>query len=124
MNEKKQIQPTERELEILQILWEKGSATVREIFEDLKDLRNSGYTTTLKTMQIMTEKGLLERDTSSRTHVYTALQSRKKTQKHLINKMINELFSGSVSHMVLATMDNRKLTRHEIKIIKKYLKKN
>ena len=66
MSIKNQMQPTESELQILQVLWDKGYSTVREVYEVLKEWRNTGYTTTLKTMQIMTEKGLVRRDTSSR----------------------------------------------------------
>ncbi len=118
------VHPTERELEILQVLWKKGSATVREVFEVLKEKRNTGYTTSLKTMQIMTEKGLLERDTSGRSHVYTPLFSHKKAQKYFINKMLNILFGDSASQMIIGILVNYKLSRKERKEINKYLKKN
>ena len=77
----KQIKPTEGELEILQVLWEKENATVREVHEALSETKECGYTTTLKLMQIMFEKGLVLRDDSSRTHIYRANVSREKTQK-------------------------------------------
>ncbi len=118
----KKIQPTESELEILQILWEKGSATVREVYEILEQVRDIGYTTTLKTMQIMTEKGLLERDTSSRTHIYSPLISREKTQKQFLNKMIDGLFNGSASRMVMGALDQEKLTQDDLQEIREYLK--
>ena len=76
------IKPTESELEILQVLWDKGTASVREVHEELSKTKDAGYTTTLKLMQIMHEKELLKRDTSSKTHVYKAAVSQEKTQVH------------------------------------------
>src|ERR1044071_9337886 len=96
----KYVKPTESELEILQILWTKGVATVREVHEDLARLKDVGYTTTLKLMQIMHEKGLVKRDDSIRTHIYQAAVSREKTQKHLLGKMIDTLFGGSPGELV------------------------
>lgn len=95
MSNPKYIKPTESELEILQILWEKGLATVREVHEELAKTKDAGYTTTLKLMQIMNEKGLVRRDDSMRTHIYQAAVNKEKTQKHLLNKMIDSLFGGS-----------------------------
>src|SRR5678815_5309150 len=89
------IKPTESELEILQVLWKKGLATVREVHEELAALKDAGYTTTLKLMQIMNEKGLVKRDDSMRTHIYQAAVNKEKTQKHLLSKMIDSLFGGS-----------------------------
>jgi predicted transcriptional regulator len=88
MSNIKTIKPTESELEILQTLWTKGLATVREVHEDLARTKDVGYTTTLKLMQIMHEKGLVKRDDSMRTHVYQAAVNKEKTQKHLLSKMI------------------------------------
>ena len=87
----KYIKPTESELEILQILWNRGIATVREVHEELSKTKDAGYTTTLKLMQIMHEKGIVKRDESLRTHVYQAAVNREKTQKHLLDKMIESL---------------------------------
>ena len=100
----KQIKPTESELEILQVLWDKGQATVREVHEELAAFKDSGYTTTLKLMQIMHEKGLVKRDESMRTHIYQAAVNREKTQKHLLNKMIDSLFGGSSTQLVLQAL--------------------
>ena len=86
MSTSKLIKPTESELEILQLLWSKGLATVREVQEDLAQTKDVGYTTTLKLMQIMNEKGLVKRDDSMRTHVYQAAVNKEKTQKHLLGK--------------------------------------
>lgn len=95
----KLIKPTESELEILQILWEKGVATVREVHERLAVTKDVGYTTTLKLMQIMNEKGIVKRDDSMRTHIYQAAVNKEKTQKHLLNKMISTLFGGSSTQL-------------------------
>ena len=100
----KYIKPTESELEILQILWEKGLATVREVHEQLAKTKDAGYTTTLKLMQIMHDKGLVKRDESMRTHVYQAAVNKEKTQKHLLNKMIDSLFGGSSTQLVLQAL--------------------
>ena len=122
MNSEKKIQPTESELEILQVLWEKGEATVREVHEILETTRDIGYTTTLKTMQIMTDKGLLGRDTSTRTHIYSPLVSRERTQKQFLNKMINGLFKGSASSLVLGALDGDRLSSEELQEIREFLR--
>src|SRR4051812_20098341 len=100
----KYVKPTESELEILQVLWIKGQATVREVHEELIKGKDIGYTTTLKLMQIMHEKGLVKRDESMRTHVYQAAVNREKTQKHLLDKMIDSLFGGSSTQLVLQAL--------------------
>ena len=100
----KYVKPTESELEILSILWEKDSATVREVHEELAKTKDAGYTTTLKLMQIMHEKGLVKRDESMRTHIYQPAVNREKTQKHLLNKMIDSLFGGSSTQLVLQAL--------------------
>src|SRR5438045_9794366 len=97
----KYIKPTESELEILQVLWEKGTASVREVHEELAKSKDVGYTTTLKLMQIMHEKGLVRRDESMRTHIYQAAVNKEKTQKHLLNKMIDSLFGESSTQLDL-----------------------
>ena len=98
MSNTKTIKPTESELEILQTLWIKGLATVREVHEDLAKTKDVGYTTTLKLMQIMHEKGLVKRDDSMRTHVYQAAVNKEKTQKHMLSKMIDNLTSNPTRH--------------------------
>ena len=95
----KYIKPTESELEILQILWAKGLAQTKDV----------GYTTTLKLMQIMHEKGLVKRDESMRTHVYQEAVNKEKTQKHLLGKMIDNLFGGSSTQLVLQALGNGEL---------------
>jgi len=121
MSDLKKYQPTESELEILQILWEKGSATVREVHDIMENRKETGYTTTLKLMQIMTEKELLERETGTRTHVYLPLVSREKTQERFLNKMLNGLFKGAESRLVMGALVNKQLTPDEVKQIREYL---
>lgn len=118
----KYIKPTESELEILQILWEKGLATVREVHEELSKTKEAGYTTTLKLMQIMNEKGLVRRDDSMRTHVYQAAVNKERTQKHLLNKMIDSLFGGSPTQLVIQALgNNHKASPEEIEKIQRLL---
>lgn len=113
----KAIKPTESELEILQILWSKGLATVREVHEDLASTKDVGYTTTLKLMQIMHEKGLVKRDDSMRTHVYQAAVNKEKTQKHLLGKMIDSLFGGSPTQLVIQALGEHKTSPEELEKI-------
>ncbi|WP_293785204.1 BlaI/MecI/CopY family transcriptional regulator [uncultured Pedobacter sp.] len=114
------IKPTEGEMEILQVLWQKGHATVREVHEALNK-KDSGYTTTLKLMQILHEKGMVERDTTQKTHVYKALVSRDKTEKQLVNKLIDNVFNGSAARLVMQALGNHSASAAEIDEIKKYL---
>jgi predicted transcriptional regulator len=100
----KYVKPTESELEILQILWTKGLATVREVHEGLAKFKDVGYTTTLKLMQIMHEKGLVKRDDSIRTHIYQAAVNKERTQKHLLGKMIDSLFGGSPTQLIIQAL--------------------
>ncbi|TWF32533.1 putative transcriptional regulator [Chitinophaga polysaccharea] len=117
----KQIRPTESELEILSILWEKGPSTVREVHDILSQTKDAGYTTTLKLMQIMHEKELLQRDTSSKTHVYTAAISQQTTQQQLLNKMIDTVFGGSASQLVMQALGQHKSSEEELDKIRQYL---
>ena len=121
MSNEKSIKPTESELEILQILWRREAATVREVHEELSKTKTSGYTTTLKLMQIMFEKGIVTRDDSSKSHIYMPALSRKKTQKQFLDKMINGLFSGSSTQLVLQALGNQKASKSELDEIQKYL---
>lgn len=116
------LKPTEGEMEILQVLWEKGNCTVREVHEAL-DKKDSGYTTTLKLMQIMHEKGLVDRDTSSKTHIYKALVNKEITQQHLVKKMIDNVFNGSAARLVMQALGNKSASKEEIDLIKEYLDK-
>lgn len=115
--------PTDSELEILQILWELKSATVREVNEALSKNKSKevGYTTTLKLMQIMHEKDFVARDVSSRTHIYRPLISQKDTQVNLVTKIIDTVFNGSPAQLVMQALDSKKSSPKEIELIREYL---
>lgn len=117
----KYIKPTESELEILQVLWTKGTASVREVHEELSKTKEAGYTTTLKLMQIMNEKGLVKRDDSIKIHIYQPAVTREITQKHLLGKMINTLFGGSTTELVIQALGNHKASAMELDEIQKIL---
>lgn len=121
MSAPNQSKPTESELEILQILWEKGTCTVRDVHEILEKSKDAGYTTTLKLMQIMHEKGLVSRDTSAKTHIYKAIINQEKTQQHLVNRMIDNVFNGSAARLVMQALGNHSASKEEIDSIKEYL---
>jgi predicted transcriptional regulator len=121
MSTTKSIKPTESELEILQVLWQKGTASVREVHEDLLKIKDAGYTTTLKLMQIMFEKGLVKRDDSMKTHIYQPAVSKEKTQKHLLGKMIDNLFGGSPTELVIQALGNHKASTDELEAIQKLI---
>lgn len=110
----KATKPTESELEILAILWDKKNATVRSVHEELCKTKDAGYTTTLKLMQIMFEKKLVTRDDSSKTHIYTPAVSKEKTQKQFLNKMIDSLFSGSSTELVLQALGQQNNSNAEL----------
>ncbi len=118
----KQIKPTEGELEILQVLWNKQSATVRDVHDEILKSKEAGYTTTLKLMQIMFEKGLVTRDSSSKTHIYQPAVSKEKTQRLFVNKMIDSLFAGSSAQLVMQALGNHKASKEELEEISNFLK--
>ena len=111
------MKPTEGELEILGILWNSGTATVRTVHEEICKSKDAGYTTTLKLMQIMFEKGLVTRDSSSKTHIYQPAVTKEKTQKQFVNKMINSLFAGSSADLVLHALGGNKTSNDELEKI-------
>ena len=113
--------PTEGELEILQVLWERKSATVRDVHEELLKVKQAGYTTTLKLMQIMFEKGLVARDSSNKTHIYQPVVSKEKTQGLFLNKMIDSLFAGSPAQLVMQALGNHKASKEELDEIRHFL---
>jgi predicted transcriptional regulator len=114
----KTFKPTESELEILSILWEKETATVRDVHQIVQLTKEVGYTTTLKLMQIMHEKGLVTRNETSKTHIYTPNLSKDKAQEQYMTKMIKTLFSGSTSQLVLQALGKHKPTSQDLKEIK------
>jgi predicted transcriptional regulator len=110
--------PTPAELEILEVLWRRGPSTVREVHGELTGV---GYTTALKLMQIMAEKGYVARDESERAHVYTAVLQREQTQGELVGDLLDRVFGGSAAQMVLRALSHRKASRQEIADIRKML---
>ena len=113
--------PTESELEILQVLWKMGEATVRDVHEELAKNKAAGYTTTLKLMQIMDEKGLVERDTTAKTHVYKAVYTQERAQSSALDKILSTVFKGSTSELVIQALGHHRASGEEIEAIKKYL---
>lgn len=120
------LKPTNSELEILRLMWRNGPSTVRFINERLNeskatDQKPTGYTTTLKLMQIMFEKGLLDREREGKTHIYRALISEKETQKQLVDKLMDAAFQGSAMKMVMQALGRKTTTQEELEKIKQYL---
>ena len=109
--------PTDAELAILQVLWDRGPSTVREVFEALADARETGYTTTLKLMQIMAEKGLVTRDETARTHIYAAKASRDRTQKRLVTDLLDRAFGGSAAALVMQALSTHPTSAEELQEI-------
>jgi BlaI family penicillinase repressor len=116
-----EVKPTESELEILQIIWEKGQCTVRDVHEVLEKTKDAGYTTTLKLMQIMHDKGLVERDTSAKTHLYKAVITREQAQNTAVNKIISTVFNGSPAQLIMQVLGNQHSSKAELDMIKDYL---
>ena len=106
--------PTDRELAILRALWQLGPATVRQVQEALNSDKETGYTTVLKLMQIMHEKGLLARDESERTHVYRAALSEEQTQRQLVDHLLERAFGGSARQLVMQVLSSRKASSREL----------
>jgi BlaI family transcriptional regulator, penicillinase repressor len=120
---KKHIKPTEKELEILQIMWGKESISVKEVHEALGGENSNGYTTILKLMQIMFEKGLVTRQKSGKFHLYQAVPSLENTRQQMVDKMIDTVFQGSAAKLVMSALGNNKSSPEELLEIKKYLEK-
>jgi predicted transcriptional regulator len=113
--------PTEAELAILQVLWEQGPSTVRDVTEALQEQRGTGYTTTLKLMQIMTEKGLVVRDESKWSHVYEAAVPAEQTQRQLVRDLLERAFRGSAQQLVVQALSAKRATRQELAEIRRMI---
>jgi predicted transcriptional regulator len=113
--------PTDAELAILRVLWQRGPSTVRDVWEQLSPKQQTGYTTVLKIMQIMFEKGLLSRDESDRSHVYRAARSEEQTQRQVVGHLLERLFSGSAPKLVMQALASKKATPDELAEIRKLL---
>jgi BlaI family transcriptional regulator, penicillinase repressor len=116
--------PTASELEILQVLWERGPSTVREVHHALNEKRPIGYTSVLKFMQIMTAKGSVRRDERERAHVYEAVQPAEKTKRQLALDVLQRVFDGSASELLMHALAGRKASREEIEEMRRLLDEN
>lgn len=123
MKEDKSIEPTKAELEILQVLWSNGAATVRFVNEQLNEQRLVNYTSTLKLMQIMTDKGILKRDESQMKHIYAVVEKEEKTKKHLLEKFVDTMYNGSTGNLIMQLMGNKKTSKEDLKAIREMLDK-
>ncbi|MHB8930911.1 MAG: BlaI/MecI/CopY family transcriptional regulator [Melioribacteraceae bacterium] len=121
MAKKQTPRPTDSELEILRILWENGASTVKAVNEKLNEKKESGYTTTLKMLQIMYEKNLVVRDENERSHVYKAAINQDEIQKVLLDKLLTSAFSGSAANLVMQALGNSQPSKEELKKIKELL---
>ncbi|GAA4468247.1 hypothetical protein GCM10023189_53210 [Nibrella saemangeumensis] len=115
------MKPTDAELEILQVLWQKGPCTVRQVHEELTQNREIGYTTALKLMQIMHEKGLLDRMEDSRSHTYSANLTEEDIQRTLVGRLVDTAFRGSASKLVMQALGQGKASREELDEIRQLL---
>ena len=113
--------PTQAELAILNVLWEKGPSTVRSVFEVLGETQGVGYTTVLKLMQIMAKKGLAPRDERWKTHVYAAAIAEEGTQRQLVRDLLDRAFGGSTERLVLHALGEKKVSREELARIRRML---
>ena len=117
------LKPTDSELEVLALIWQQGALTVRQIHDQIKRSRDIGYTTTLKIMQIMYEKGMLTRSKLGKTHLYSAVESQQQTRDGLVNKMVQTAFHGSAKDLVMQALGAAKTSKAELEEIRAYLDK-
>lgn len=117
------IKPTDKELEILHILWGKGPSSVRDVHDALGGEKTNGYTTILKLMQIMHEKGTVTRQKRGKLHLYSAVHSEESTRNQILDKFIDKVFKGSAAQLVISALGNQKSSREELDAIRKYLDK-
>ncbi len=117
------IEPTKSELEILQVLWKYGPSNVRFVNNKLNEsTRTVQYTSTLKLMQIMHAKGMLKRDDTNMTHIYSPAEAENKTKNYLLDRFVNSMYGGSASSLVMQLLGNKKTSKKELKLIKDLLK--
>lgn len=126
MNNKEQnksLEPTKSELEILQVLWELGPSTVRDVNNELQNQKEVNYTTTLKQMQLMVDKGMLNRDESQMKHIYSVAEDEQKTKSHLLDKFVDSMYKGSASKLMMQLIGNKRPSKDELDEIKEMIKK-
>ena len=121
MTDKPIPRPTDAELFILRVLWERGPSTVREVHDILSSTQATGYTTVLKLLQIMTEKGLVVRDESERAHVYEARHSQQRTQRQIVSDLVDRAFGGSPAQLVMQALSGQKASAQELNEIRELL---
>jgi len=117
------IRPSDGELAILRVLWSRGPSTVRDVLTELSKVRDMGYTTVMKLMQIMVVKGLVVRDESARTHIYQAAQEEASTQSFLLKELMDKAFEGSASSLVMRALSSAKADERELDEIQAFLKR-
>jgi BlaI family penicillinase repressor len=120
-DQNKRVEPTKSELEILQVLWEKGPSTVRAVNDELLKVKDVNYTTTLKLMQIMADKGILKRDESQMKHIYHVAEEEQKTKDHLLDRFIDSVYQGSAGKLVMQLLGNKKASKDDLDSIRKML---
>jgi predicted transcriptional regulator len=113
--------PTDAELEILTVLWSRGPSTVREVHETINRRKPAQYSTVLKFMQIMAEKGLVRRDETQRAHIYQAARPREWTQQQLAGDLLQRAFGGSAAHLMMGALSSRKASKRELAELRKLL---
>jgi BlaI family transcriptional regulator, penicillinase repressor len=118
----KSLKPTDAELAVLRVLWARGASTVREVHDTMVDARQVGYTTTLKTLQVMTDKGLTVRDEVRGQHVYRPKQAEDETQRHLVTDLLDRAFGGSASKLVIQALTSRPASEEDLREIRRLLK--
>src|SRR5678815_2147715 len=121
MKSMKRPKPTDGELAILRVLWQQGPSTVRHVWEHLTPLQRTGYTTVLKLMQIMFDKGLVERNDTQRSHVYKALLSEEQTQRQVVGHLLDKVFAGSAPKLVMQALASSKASRQDLAEIRRLL---
>lgn len=121
MTDSKPPRPTDSELAILRVLWRRGPSTVRDVHEDIKRQGSTGYTTALKMLQIMIEKGLVVRDERQRAHIYEARQGEQKTQRQLLGDLADRAFGGSAARLAMQALSGRRASAEELSEIRELL---
>ena len=116
-----QPRPTDAELEILRVLWQRGASTVRDVYDALSKTKPIGYTTVLKFMQIMAEKGLVRRDEEQRAHVYSAMVPQEQTQQQMVRDLLRRAFDDSASQLVMQALASKKTSPEELAEIRRLL---
>lgn len=120
-DEIRKAEPTKAELEILQVLWKHGPSTVRFVNDRLSEQRDIAYTSTLKLMQIMADKGILKRDESQMKHIYHVVEAKEKTQHQLLDRFVDAVYQGSASKLVMQLLGNKTSSKEELDSIRKML---